>query len=196
MQQPRAQRTLVKSPPELWAQVSDVEALARHLGDFGEIRIIRLEAETTVAWEGDRARGTVQLEPSGWGTRVTLTADVAEAPGRAAKAVAAPPAAAGGDEPAVSAESAPKRSSLLARLFRRRREREAEPPSAARGGPEPVPDPAPDPLPDPAPDPAPEPLPDPAPQPPAARLDPGRATAILTGVLDELGAARHRPFSR
>src|SRR3954462_5520102 len=69
MQEPRAQRTLVKSPPELWAEVSDVEALARHLGEFGEIRITRLEPETTVAWEGDRACGTVALEPSGWGKK-------------------------------------------------------------------------------------------------------------------------------
>src|SRR4051812_30908891 len=76
MPEPRAQRTLVKSPPELWAEVSALEALARHLGKFGEIRIPRLEPETTVAWEGDRARGTVQLEPSGWGTKVTLTAEL------------------------------------------------------------------------------------------------------------------------
>ena len=27
-----AQRTLVKSPPEIWAVVSDEETLARHLG--------------------------------------------------------------------------------------------------------------------------------------------------------------------
>ena len=80
MQEPRAQRTLVKSPPELWAEVSDVDALARHLGEFGEIRITRLDPETTVAWEGDRACGTVALEPSGWGTKVTITAKLAEVP--------------------------------------------------------------------------------------------------------------------
>ena len=71
-----AQRTLVKSPPELWAEVSDPEALSRHLGVFGEIRITRAEPETTVAWEGDRARGTVELEPAGWGTKVKVTADI------------------------------------------------------------------------------------------------------------------------
>ncbi len=71
-----ARRTLVKSRPELWAQLSDVAELARYLGEFGEIRITRLEAERTVAWEGERARGTVQLEPSGWGTRVTLSAEL------------------------------------------------------------------------------------------------------------------------
>src|SRR3954453_21427289 len=71
-------RTLVKSPPELWAEVSDLEALAKHLGEFGEIKITRLEPETTVVWEGDRICGTVRLEPSGWGTKVTLTAELAE----------------------------------------------------------------------------------------------------------------------
>jgi hypothetical protein len=68
-------RRLVKSPPELWAELSDVEGLARHLGEFGEIRITRTDPETTVAWEGERARGKVEIEPSGWGTKVTLTAE-------------------------------------------------------------------------------------------------------------------------
>jgi hypothetical protein len=74
-----ASRTLVKSPPELWSELSEVEALARHLGELGEIRITRVEPEHTVAWEGERARGTVSLEPSGWGTTVTFTASVPEA---------------------------------------------------------------------------------------------------------------------
>jgi hypothetical protein len=72
-----ASRRLVKSPPELWAECSEADSLARHLSDsFGEIRITRLEPETTVAWEGEHASGTVRIEPSAWGTRVTLTADV------------------------------------------------------------------------------------------------------------------------
>jgi len=74
-----AKRTLVKSPPELWTELSEVEGLARHLGEFGEIQISRLEPEHTVAWEGEHARGLVELEPSGWGTKVTLTAEVAGA---------------------------------------------------------------------------------------------------------------------
>ncbi len=69
-----ASRTLVKSPPELWAECSDAASLARHLDQFGEIRITRLEPETAVAWEGEHARGTVRIEPSGWGTKVILTA--------------------------------------------------------------------------------------------------------------------------
>src|SRR3954467_204059 len=74
-----AKRTLVKSPPELWEELSEVEGLARHLGAFGEIRITRLEPERTVAWEGEHASGTVSIEPSGWGTKVTVTASVADA---------------------------------------------------------------------------------------------------------------------
>jgi hypothetical protein len=74
MKEHQTSRTLLKSPPELWAECSDAQSLARHLGEsVGEIRITELEPEHTVAWEGDRASGTVKLEPSGWGTRVTLT---------------------------------------------------------------------------------------------------------------------------
>ena len=74
MAQLTASRTLVKSRPELWAECSDAAALARHLGAFGGIQITKLEPETAVAWEGEDVRGTVTLEPSGWGTRVVLTA--------------------------------------------------------------------------------------------------------------------------
>ena len=65
---------MVKSPPELWAECSEAASLARHLGQFGDIRITRLEPETAVAWEGEEVSGTVRLEASGWGTRVILTA--------------------------------------------------------------------------------------------------------------------------
>src|SRR5579875_2764932 len=74
MTEHQTSRTLLKSPPELWAECSDAASLARHLGAFGEIRITKLEPETTVAWEGTAARGTVTLESSGWGTKVVLTA--------------------------------------------------------------------------------------------------------------------------
>jgi hypothetical protein len=67
------ERTLVKSPPELWSELSDPAALARHLGEVGEIRITRADPEKTVEWEAEQASGTVAIKPSGWGTRVTLT---------------------------------------------------------------------------------------------------------------------------
>ncbi len=69
------QRTLVKSPPELWAEISDPDSLARHLGEFGEIRITRVHPEQKVEWEAENgdASGTVLIKPSGWGTKVKLT---------------------------------------------------------------------------------------------------------------------------
>ena len=67
------QRTLVKSPPELWAELSDPAFLARHLGELGEIRITRVDPEERVEWEATGASGSVAIKPSGWGTRVTLT---------------------------------------------------------------------------------------------------------------------------
>jgi hypothetical protein len=67
------QRTLVKSPPELWAELSDPAALARHLGELGEIRITRTEPEKLVEWEAEGTKGTVAIKPSGWGTKVTLS---------------------------------------------------------------------------------------------------------------------------
>src|SRR5918992_1576985 len=78
-----AKRTLVKSPPELWEELSEVEGLAKHLGAFGEIKITKLEPEHTVAWEGEHASGTVSIEPSGWGTKVTLQAELPEREGEA-----------------------------------------------------------------------------------------------------------------
>jgi hypothetical protein len=216
MDEPRAQRTLVKSPPELWAEISDLEALARHLGEFGEIRITRLEPETTVAWEGDRASGTVQLEPSGWGTKVTLTAELAGAlatpepvpapkplPVRIAPKPEPEPQPEPEPEPLPAAgagEPAPARKpGFFARLFGRRsvaepapEPDEAEPEADEAIEPEAIepeitqPDAA-----EPAPD-----MVEPTREAEAAGLDPDRALAILTGVLDDLGSARHRPFSR
>lgn len=239
------QRRLVKSPPELWAEVSDPEALRRHLDLFGEIRISRLEPESTVAWEGDRASGTVVLDSTGWGTKVTLTAEMREpaepepatestaggsAPlatdtGDAAgdttpvaateqtggPAVGAPESAPGSAEPPtadpapVSAPAAPRaavRQGFFARLFRRRT---AEP-AVAHHQPQPEPQPMPPAPPVVAPEPPPvapgpelaaapvEPLPEPEPAEP--ELDVQTALTALEGVLDTLGAAHHRPFSR
>ena len=102
-------RTVVKSVPELWAELSEVGLLAPMLGHFGEIRITRAVPEATIEWESDVASGWIELEPSGFGTRVRLTAELA-----------APAAAAGG------VASTPRRG-LLARLLRRR------PAAASRG---------------------------------------------------------------
>jgi hypothetical protein len=106
-----AKRTLVKSPPELWAELSDLSALARHLGEFGEIRITRTEPESVVEWEGDLASGSVRLEPSGWGTKVTLTA---------LPVVSDPPPPVVEPEPEVVPDPTPApRQGFWARLLRR-----------------------------------------------------------------------------
>jgi hypothetical protein len=109
MTEHQASRTLVKSPPELWAECSDPGSLGRHLNDcFGEIKITRLEPETAVAWEGERGSGTVRLEPSGWGTRVILTAraevDAVNRP--VAPATQQPPAPGGGASTAPAPQGA------------------------------------------------------------------------------------------
>lgn len=142
-----AQRTLVKSVPELWAELSEPALLGRMLHEpFGEIRITRLEPESAIAWESDLAAGSVELEPSGFGTRVRLTATLAPA-----------------DEPPP--QPPPRAGGPLARLLARlRRAPAAAPPPEA---------PAQD-----------------------AALDDAVAEGALTGVLDQIGAARHRPFSR
>jgi hypothetical protein len=72
-----AQRTLVKSPPELWSELSDVSVLGQLLGgQFGEIKITRRTPESSLDWQGSDTGGTVQLSPSGWGTKVRLTANL------------------------------------------------------------------------------------------------------------------------
>ena len=83
MNESKASRTLLKSPPELWSEVSTATSLQRHMDQFGEIRITKLEPETAVAWEGEQARGTITLEMSGWGTRVSLTAEAVSTGGAA-----------------------------------------------------------------------------------------------------------------
>jgi hypothetical protein len=194
----KAQRKLVKSPPELWNEVSDVEALARHLGEFGEIRISRLEPETTVVWESEVASGVVKLSPAGWGTQVTITAELAEA------------------EPPPASPDEPR---FLDRFLGRWRAYAAMREGLAVQPPRPsappryeVPVEQPPPTPEEPPleappaeepplesppieEPVPEAPPDSEPPDPAA-LDAARSQAVLEDMLEHLGTAHHRPFSR
>jgi len=217
----QASRRLVKSPPELWAEVSDATSLARHLGEVGEIRITRLEPETTVAWEGETASGTVALAPAGWGTSVTLTAEPVaaaepatpepepvEAPEpKPEPIVVAEPETTGIDGDAAEPEPEPAaepRRSWFQRLFgKRRTTTDADPaPSTADvdragGAGETISAAPPAESSSPATGPArsnaePE-QPEP-PQAPEPEKDP--LEAVLMGALDSLGQAHHRPFSR
>jgi hypothetical protein len=155
------ERTLVKSPPELWTELSDPAALARHLGEFGEIRITRVEPEQRVEWEAENATGSVMIKPSGWGTKVTLSVtkeasepdaqqsaepeptpdappepEAQQAPEPETVAVAEPePASDPEPEPAPEPEQtlAPEpRLGFFARLFGRRRRERAPEPAALR----------------------------------------------------------------
>ena len=71
-------RTLVKSPPELWAELQG-DRLSQAVGEV-EVRATKPERE--LAWSAAGASGTALLEPSGWGTKVTLTAELEEAAAR------------------------------------------------------------------------------------------------------------------
>ena len=201
-------RTLVKSPPELWAELSDVAALARHLGEFGTIRIVRTEPESVVEWEGDRASGSVRLEPAGWGTRVTLTAEPVAAASSSRRSL--PPLSRRRTSPGAPtsrrhrvtlrragvgrgrrrgrvrrpAAAPPRRRGFWARLFRRRDAR-----GAARRGPATR-------AASPAARRSQPPEPGAAPPPPAAVAPPLDEAAVLAQALHALGSAHHRPFSR
>jgi hypothetical protein len=142
----QTQRTLVKSVPELWAELSETSLLGRMLAEpFGEIAITRRTPESSIEWESEVAAGAVELSPSGFGTRVRLTAQLPQ-----------------GDPPPVA--TPPHAPGLIARLLGRLR---LTTPPAPAVEPE-----------------------------PAACLEEGTAREALTAVLDEIGAARHRPFSR
>jgi hypothetical protein len=256
------QRTLVKSPPELWSELSDPATLGRHLGELGEIRITRVKPEQTIEWEAENTTGTVAIKPSGWGTRVTLTVN-REMP-------EAQPAAAADEEPVPTAEPEPESSAESERfitpilalepdlpawiLSAAASERTADPPLGPHGEPLEAPEPASEPEPESEPMPRrgffarlfgrrrreqpaesepgavlsitePEPVakpefepdgagpateageaqPEPSTEPPpdisrelreAEEIATEAVTAVLTGVLDRLGAAHHRPFSR
>lgn len=222
MAQHEVTRTLVKSQPELWTQCSDADSLGRHLsGSFGEIRITRLEPEHSVAWEGEEVSGTVRIEPSAWGTRVTLAVEMAdEVAGLEQIAQAAPteewepepipepelhpdppPAAPSVNSAAPTLESE-ARPGVWARLLARwRRPPTAEPPAepeppldeaSAREPAAEEPPVAPEP-------PAQEPAPDTEPaafEPAAETASRPDTAAALTAALDSLGQAHHRPFSR
>lgn len=254
------QRTLVKSPPELWAELSDPASLARHLGELGEVRIVRTEPERAVDWEaaagdGAQASGRVEIAPSGWGTRVTLSASRIVAPESSepepeatevipepeAKSIAEPEPAlettepepealepepsAEPSEPMPGPETAERESrrGFFARLFRRRHREQTPPEPEAMVEPEPeselsavieIEEPPPE---DAVSDvkvaseleeaPEVEALAEVVAASEVNTVDEAdiaaelagleqQTTAVLTGVLDRLGAAHHRPFSR
>lgn len=74
-------RTLVKSPPELWAELEGAR-----LGEtLGAKSVKTTEPERELAWEAEGTAGLARLEPSSWGTKVTLTAWVEDVEARVAE---------------------------------------------------------------------------------------------------------------
>ena len=67
-------RTLVKSPPELWAELGP-DCLEKALG---AVSVEETEPERSLSFSGEGVHGTATLEPAGWGTKVTLTAETEE----------------------------------------------------------------------------------------------------------------------
>jgi len=56
----QTQRTLVKSVPEVWAELSADGVLGRMFrGRFGEIHLTHLTPESSIEWEGELAAGLV-----------------------------------------------------------------------------------------------------------------------------------------
>src|SRR3954468_17692499 len=67
-------RTLVKSPPELWAELGP-DCLEKALG---AVSVEETEPEREMTFSGHGVNGSAGPEPAGWGTKGTLTAESEE----------------------------------------------------------------------------------------------------------------------
>jgi uncharacterized protein YndB with AHSA1/START domain len=71
------ERRLVKSPQELWDRLVSEVKLSRWLG---EVRISAADPPHRLEWDVQGAKGVIELESSGWGTKVRVLADLDRAP--------------------------------------------------------------------------------------------------------------------
>lgn len=76
-------RTLVKSPPEVWLLISDPERAGAWMAALGATGEIGSEAtgEEAIVWrpnDGGAARLELFICEKGWGTNVSIAADAAE----------------------------------------------------------------------------------------------------------------------
>lgn len=76
------ERTLVKSPPELWELLDDEELMLRWLAELtpaagSALTVTARDPERRLAWKdgGGEAAIDVVLKKRGWGTQVTVTGD-------------------------------------------------------------------------------------------------------------------------
>lgn len=76
-------RTLVKSAPELWELLDQPESMqglmSAMLGEATEVKVYERKPEALLCWEaskgGDQAWIEVELAESGWGTKVSVSAE-------------------------------------------------------------------------------------------------------------------------
>ena len=71
------ERSLVRSPHELWDRLSDHPGIARWLSG---VRIDGLEPPQRIAWNFRGASGVIELEAAPWGTRVRARVMPVQAP--------------------------------------------------------------------------------------------------------------------
>jgi hypothetical protein len=71
------ERTLIKSPLELWDELGSEQALARWLG---QVRVSAEDPPHRLEWDSDVARGVIELETSGWGTKIRARGETDRAP--------------------------------------------------------------------------------------------------------------------
>jgi hypothetical protein len=90
------ERTLVKSPPELWDEIASEDALRRWLGD---VSVSAMEPPSRIEWNREGAHGVIELEASGWGTRIRAHAETRGAGGGFWERFKAPP-----DDPRLEQE--------------------------------------------------------------------------------------------
>lgn len=67
--------TLVKSPPELWEELAAEPGLRRWLGD---VVVRSAQPPHRLEWGSDVAKGVIELEASGWGTKVRAQAEATD----------------------------------------------------------------------------------------------------------------------
>lgn len=75
-----AEKTLVKSLPELWELVNQPERMqgliSALIGRAAEVKVTASEPEVRLAWEAaavaEQASIEIQMEEKGWGTRVKV----------------------------------------------------------------------------------------------------------------------------
>lgn len=79
---PTIERTLVKSPPELWELVDDRELMERWAEELlgpasgGALRVVERQPGERLVWEAPTEGGEVRLDlglaKKGWGTNVSI----------------------------------------------------------------------------------------------------------------------------